>query len=111
MVHLSYEDRLKDTGLFSLEKRKLWGALRTAFHYPKGGFKKEGERLFSRGCCDRTRGNDFKVKESMFGLDIRKKSFTVRVVRHRHRVPRDVVDALSLDTFKIGLDWILSTPI
>jgi len=37
-------------------------------------------------------------------LDIRKKSFTVRVVRHWHRYPRDVVDALSLDTFKARLD-------
>ena len=42
--------------------------------------------------------------EGRFRLDIRKKSFTVRVVRHCHRLPRDVVDAPSLELFKVRLD-------
>jgi len=37
-------------------------------------------------------------------LDIRKKSFTVTVVRHKSRSPRDVVEAPSLETFKVRLD-------
>ena len=65
-------------------------------------------RLFSKVCGDRTRGNGFKLKEGRFRLDIRKKSFTVRVVRHRHRLPSDVVDALSLEIFKARLDKALS---
>ena len=40
-------------------------------------------------------------------MDIRKKSFTVRVVRHWNRLPRNVVDAPSLDTFKARLDQTL----
>jgi len=40
-------------------------------------------------------------------LDIKKKSFTVRVVRHWKRLPRDVVDAPSLETLKARLDQAL----
>ena len=49
----------------------------------------------------------FKLKKGRFRLDIRKK-FTVRVVKHWHRFPREVVDAPSLETFKVRLDGALS---
>ena len=75
----------------------------------KGGYKKELDRLFSRACCDRTRGNGFKLKVGRFRLDIRKKCFTVRVVRHWHKLPREMVDIPSLETFKVRLDGALST--
>ena len=39
---------------------------------------------------------------------MRKKSSTVRVVRHRNRVPRDVVDTPSLKLHKVRLDRALS---
>ena len=51
MEHLSYEDRLRELGLFSLEKRKVQGDLRVAFQYLKGSCKKEWNRLFSKVCC------------------------------------------------------------
>ena len=44
-------------------------------------------------------------------LDIRKKSFTVRVVSHWNRLPRDVVDAPTLKTFKVRLDQALGNMI
>lgn len=53
--------------------------------------------LFSRACCNRTTSNGFKLKKGRFRLDTRKKVFTVGLVSHWHRLPRDVVDALSLD--------------
>ena len=53
-----------------------------AFQYLNESYKKAGDRLFRKVYGDRTRGNDSKLKEDRFGLDIRKKSFTVRVVRH-----------------------------
>ncbi|KFQ91734.1 hypothetical protein Y956_05801, partial [Nipponia nippon] len=52
--------------------------------------------------------NGFKLKEGRFRLHIRKKFFTVRVVKHWNRLLREVVDAPSLETFKARLDGALS---
>jgi len=68
--------------LFSLEKRRLQRSLRAACQHPKGAQKKAGEGLFTRACSDRTRGDGSKPKEGRFRLDIKKKFFTTRTVRH-----------------------------
>ncbi|KAK4829992.1 hypothetical protein QYF61_008162 [Mycteria americana] len=107
-LYLSYEERLRELGFFSLEKRRLQEDLIVAFQYIKGAYKKNGDRLFSRACNDRTRGNDFKPKEGRFRLDIRKTFFTMRVMRHWNRLPREAVDAPSLEVFKARLDGALS---
>ncbi|GAB0204722.1 triadin [Grus japonensis] len=107
LEHLCYEDRLRQLRLFSLEKRRLWRDLIVAYQFLKGAYRKDGEGLFIRECSDRTRVNGFKLKEDQFRLDVRKKFFTARVVRHWNRLPREAVDAPSLEVFKARLDGAL----
>jgi len=91
-----------------VQKRRLWGDLIVDFQYLKGAYKKDRDRLLSRACCDRTRDNGFKLEEGIFRLCIRQKFFTMRVMRHWHRLPREVVDVPSLETLMVRLDRALS---
>ena len=81
-------------GPFSLQKRRLLGDLIAAFQYLKRAYRKVGEGLSVRAGSDRMRQNGFKLEEDRFRLDIRKKFFTVRVVRHWNRLPKKVTDIL-----------------
>jgi len=67
-----------------------------------------GDKLFSRASCDWTRRNGFKLREGVFRLNIRKKFCTIRVVKHWNRLPREAVEAPSLETFTARLDGSLS---
>ena len=69
---------------------------------PEGAYRNAGDGLFLRAGNDRTRRNGFKLKESRYRLDIRKKFFTVRVVRHWNRLPSEAVDAPSMEHSRPG---------
>ncbi|KAK4814506.1 hypothetical protein QYF61_021569 [Mycteria americana] len=84
LEHKADGERLRELGLFSLEKRRLRGDLIALYNYLKGG-----------------------GREGRFRLDIRKFFFTERVIKHWNRLPREVVESPSLEVFKGRLDEVL----
>jgi len=105
--HLSYEERLREMGLFSLKKRRLRGDLVNAYKYLKCGCQKDGDRLFSVTPSNRTRSNRHTLKQKKFQLNMRKNFFPLRVTEHWNRLPREVVESPSLEILKTHLDKVL----
>lgn len=91
-------ERLRELELFKLEKGKFWG------HLTARGLIRETEKDFlNKANCNNTMGSGFELKYSKFSLALRKKIFTMRVMRHWNLLPREVVDASYLEAFKVRL--------
>ena len=102
LEHLLYEQRLREPGIFSLEKRRLRGDLIYVYKYLKCGRQLDEVRWFSVVYSDRTRSNGQKLEHRKFHINMQK-FFTVELIQHWNRLPREVVESPSLVIFNTGL--------
>ena len=107
LAELSYEERLKETGLYSLERSWLRGDMIEMFKIMKGEDKISEDELFNRVDSDRTRGHSLRVKKRRVKMVVRQGTFTQRVVNAWNALPRKVVTAETVDKFKLELDKCL----
>jgi len=66
----------------------------------------DGARLFSV-VSDSTRSNGLKLGHGMSHTNMQKSFFTVRVMEHWNRLPREAVESPSMEIFKTSLDAYL----
>lgn len=69
-----------------MENRKLQRDLTGASQYPKEAIETWGQ-IFSRACCDRSGSTGFILKDCIFRLDVGKKFFMMKVMKHWNKLP------------------------
>ena len=107
LARLSYEERLKETRLYSLTRRGLRGDMIEIFKIMMGIDKISAEELFNRVDSERIRGHSLGVKKRRVKTVVRQGTFTQRVVNAWNGLPGKVVAAETVYRFKLELDRYL----
>ena len=108
MEELEYSDRLRELSLPSLQHRRRRGDMIQVYKIVSGMDRIDADSLFPPAPGLATRSNGEKIFKQRSRLDIRKNSFTMRVVDDWNRLPASIVGSETLDQFKARLDrhWI-----
>ena len=104
---LSYEERLKECGLTTLETRRLRGDQIEVFKILNGYENIDRNMFFSLKKDSRTRGHEVKLVKDQCRLDIRKHSFSQRTINEWNKLSTDCVTASSVNMFKNNVDTYL----
>ncbi|KAK4829800.1 hypothetical protein QYF61_006637 [Mycteria americana] len=102
-AHSSQKKRLKELGVFSLEKRRPKEDLTTVSCQLTEGYREDGDSLFSEGPTEKTTGNRLKLQQGKFWLDIKKNFILLRGLK---QVPREVGEFSPLEMFRTCLNLI-----
>ena len=100
----TYEERLRELNLFSLEKRRLRGKLIECFKILRGFTNMEIEGILTIAPELPTRGNGLKLRGHRVNLDVTKYFYTNDIVDKWNSLPENVVNSTSIDMFKNKLD-------
>jgi len=103
--HLSYEQRLRHLELTTLRERRIRGDLIETFKIMTGKESVDRSQFFQLSTCEyQLRGHTMKLSKQRTSLDVRKYSFSQRVVQEWNKLSEDVVEATSVNQFKNRFD-------
>ena len=108
LKNLNYETRLKELNMFTLERRYRRGDMIQVFKI-LNGLDDLGIKDFFQLDNEGRRGHSKKLKVVAARLDIRKYSFSIRVVNLWNKLSEEAVSSKSLKEFKQFLDRDMST--
>jgi hypothetical protein len=103
----TYEERLAILGLTTLETRRVRGDLIEVFKMFKGLEDISWEQFFELARISQLRGHRFKLFKRRFNLDVRKYSFSQRIIEEWNKLPEELIDCKTVSNFKKKLDFYL----
>ena len=106
--HMSYERRLKQLNLYSLEKRRIRGQLIETFKILKGIENIDHRKLFTLS-TNQTRSNGWKLDLKRFNTSQCGDFFTYKIASYWNKLPTDVVNSANINQFKMRLDKVIDT--